>query len=107
MRSSLVVRGWPLVAGLIAALLAAGALSAPALSRPSSGRTAHAPALKMIWGPVQLPNGRSAFPTYHRLGVQVFEIDLLWSQVAVSRPANAQDPRDPAYHWPAQIDEAI
>lgn len=71
------------------------------------GHARSASPLKMIWGPVDLPNGQSAFPTYHRLGVQVFQIDLLWSEVAPTRPADPQNPSDPAYRWPAQLDQAV
>ena len=62
--------------------------------------------LKAIWGPNQLPNGRSAFPTYERLGVDVLERQLLWNVVAPTRPQSPRDPADPAYHWPADIDTA-
>lgn len=61
----------------------------------------------MIWGPVTLPDGRSAFPTYHRLGVRVLQIDLDWSTTAAARPVDARSPTDPAYVWPAQLDEAV
>jgi hypothetical protein len=64
-------------------------------------------ALKLIWGPVDLPDGRSAFPIYHRLGVEVVQIDLNWAQTAARRPANPQNPNDPAYVWPAQLDQAL
>lgn len=70
-----------------------------------SGRSSPVP--KMIWGPVTLPNGQSAFPTYHKLGVNVFEIDLAWSAAEPTKPANPEDPNDPAYQWPAQLDQAI
>jgi hypothetical protein len=73
----------------------------------SAGHRPGKPPLKMIWGPVTLSGGTSAFPLYHRLGVQVFEIDLDWSETAVSRPANPTDPADPAYRWPAQLDEVM
>lgn len=65
--------------------------------------TAQAAVPKMIWGPASLPNGKSAFPTYHRLGVQVFQIDLNWAQTAPRRPAHPQSPKDPAYRWPAEL----
>lgn len=32
-------------------------------------------------------------------GAAVIRVDLLWSQVAQSRPTNPTDPADPAYHW--------
>jgi hypothetical protein len=62
---------------------------------------------KLIWGPVTLPDGSSAFPTYDELGVQVFQIQLRWPTAAPTRPANPQDPADPAYRWPAELDYAI
>jgi hypothetical protein len=67
----------------------------------------HRPALKMIWGPTLLPNGQSAFATYQRLGVQVLQLHLLWSRVAPTKPVAPADPNDPAYLWPAEIEEAI
>ena len=89
-----------------AALLATLALLPPSASAARHVRR-HAPALKMIWGPVDLPNGQSAFPTYHRLGVQVFEMDLTWSDVAPTRPANPRNPADPAYRWPSDLALAV
>ena len=81
--------------------------AARAAGRRRRGHAAAAPALKLIWGPVDLPNGESAFPIYHQLGVNVFQIDLNWAQTAPSRPAHPQDPNDPAYLWPAQLDQAL
>jgi hypothetical protein len=65
------------------------------------------PVPKLIWGPVVLPNGRSAFPTYHRLGVKVFQIDLSWAETAPTQPADTENPADPAYVWPAQLTTAV
>ena len=65
------------------------------------------PVPKMIWGPVTFPDGRSAFPTYHRLGVNVFQIDLTWAETAPTRPADPDNPSDPAYQWPAELNQAI
>ena len=62
---------------------------------------------KLIWGPVTLPNGESAFSIYHRLGVDVFQIDLNWALTAPVRPANPKRASDPAYQWPAQLDLAV
>jgi hypothetical protein len=62
--------------------------------------------IKSIWGLTKLRDGRSAFPIYKDLGVQMLQQQLVWSQVATSRPANPRDPRDPAYHWPVHIDLA-
>lgn len=64
-------------------------------------------ALKMIWGPLNMPDDSSAFPTYHRLGVQVLELQLSWAAVAFERPADPGDPSDPAYVWPAAMDRAV
>ena len=62
---------------------------------------------KLIWGPAHLPDGRSAFPVYEELGVDVFQIQLRWPQVARTRPAAPEDPADPAYRWPSGLDYAI
>jgi len=71
------------------------------------GRSSHTPALKMIWGPETMPGGTSAFPVYHRLGVQVLELQLSWARVASTRPANPADPADPAYAWPPSLEDAV
>jgi len=65
------------------------------------------PPLKMIWGPLTMPNGASAFPTYRRLGVQVLQLQLSWTATAPVRPQDASNPADPAYHWPAAMDQAV
>ena len=62
---------------------------------------------KLIWGPTRLPDGSSAFPTYDELGVDVFQIQLRWPTVAPTRPASPEDPADPAYRWPADLEYAI
>ena len=64
-------------------------------------------ARKGIWGPVDLPDGSSAFPVYEDLGVEDLQLGLAWSAVARTRPAAPRNPADPAYTWPAEIDEAI
>ena len=90
---------------LIAALAAGagvGLLPTAAQARAPSHR-----ALKMIWGPVDLPNGQSAFPTYRTLGVQVFQIELNWAQTAPTKPANPKNPADPAYQWPVELGQAL
>jgi hypothetical protein len=84
-----------LFTAIVSGLLAAGSAAA----RP--------PVPKMIWGPVALPSGKSAFPTYHRLGVNVFQIDLTWAEVAPWRPLDPTNPSDPAYRWPAELDTAV
>jgi hypothetical protein len=88
---------------LLTAVLAAVAIFPAAAQARSTGHRA----LKMIWGTVDLANGQSAFPTYHKLGVQVFQIELNWAQTAPTKPADPQDPSDPAYHWPAELSQAL
>lgn len=63
--------------------------------------------LKAIWGPVDLPNGRSAFPLYRELGVEVLQLQLRWERTAARRPDIPRDPDDPAYAWGNEIDTAI
>ena len=75
---------------------------AVALLMPSS---AHAFS-KAIWGPVYR-NGADQFPLYRQLGVSIYEADLSWNLVAPSRPRNPANPGDPAYRWPAAIQQAI
>jgi hypothetical protein len=108
MRILVVFRRWPPWAGLTGVLLASAFWPGLASSRTVLAHSRHpSSALKMIWGPVNLPNGSSAFPTYHRLGVQVFQIDLTWADTAPTQPADATNPADPAYRWPAALDQAV
>lgn len=62
---------------------------------------------KAIWGPLTMPDGRSAFDIYREAGADTFQLQLRWSDVAGSRPSNATDPSDPAYRWPAAVDQAL
>jgi hypothetical protein len=74
---------------------------------------ARAGSVKSIWGPAELPAGNaacpvrgepcSAFPVYERLGVDVFQYQIHWDEVAPARPAHPRNPADPAYDW-GQID---
>jgi hypothetical protein len=64
-------------------------------------------ALKMIWGPLTMPNDSSAFPVYHRLGVQVLEVQLSWAHTAPTAPGEPTNPADPAYRWPQALDTAV
>src|SRR3954451_1552934 len=64
-------------------------------------------ALKAIWGPLDLPNGHSAGPTYRALGVDVLQMSLTWPGSAATRPADPRNPADPAYTWDPSIDKAI
>ena len=59
-----------------------------------------------MWGPVKV-NGASQFPVYRELGATVYNTSLSWRSVAVRRPTNPRDPRDPAYQWPAEISDAV
>jgi hypothetical protein len=71
--------------------------------------SAQAGGLKAIWGPDELPVGNaacpdpayrcSAFPTYRELGVDVFQFQIHWDEVAPTRPARPRDPYDSAYDW--------
>lgn len=109
MRSSLKLR-LPLLNPPIAVLTA---LLASAVVLISAGTaSARSPVLKMIWGPVDLPSppaasDQSAFPLYHELGVNVYEVELLWNEVAPRRPAHPTNPDDPAYQWPSYLDEVV
>jgi hypothetical protein len=80
------------------ALAVAALLLAPAASQAG---------LKAIWGPLEFPDGGSTFPTYQDLGVDVLQYQLNWSQVAAQKPRREMDPNDPAYRWPAALDEAV
>jgi len=62
---------------------------------------------KAIWGPVTLPGGASAFPTYSDLGVDTFQYTVSFADVAPTRPAAVSNPSDPAYRWPADLDRAV
>ena len=62
---------------------------------------------KAIWGPLTLPDGRSAFDTYRALGTDTFQMQIRWPRVAPTRPAHPADPADPAYRWPPEVDRAL
>ena len=61
---------------------------------------------KAIWGPACV-EGKSQFPVYKDLGVGIYQIQLLWNEIAPSRPAHPRDPNDPAYRWPDEVDFAV
>ncbi|MDQ3726043.1 MAG: hypothetical protein M3335_09210 [Actinomycetota bacterium] len=85
------------------------ALSAAALAALVLAAPAQAKMLKAIWGPTELPKSSplcpvsdspcSAFPVYRQLGVDVFQFQIHWDEVAPQPPANPRDPGDPAYNW--------
>ena len=61
---------------------------------------------KAIWGPPTF-NGKSMFPTYKKLGVGIYQLQLPWYLVATTKPVLAQSPKDPNYKWPAEIGYAV
>ena len=44
---------------------------------------------------------------YKELGVGIYETGLEWDHVAPTRPRDAGNPNDPAYQWPAAVDQAV
>ena len=80
-------------------LLLAGVLLQPGLAE---ARTS-----KAIWGPTRMPDGSSAFRVYRDLGVDVFQVQLVWDRVAPTRPARPTRPGDRAYVWPEIVNEAV
>jgi hypothetical protein len=83
-------------------LIAVAVLGACALG----ATPARADAVKAIWGPYQR-NGVSQFPIYKELGVSIYEDDLHWDQIAPTRPRDARNPGEPAYHWPDEVTHAV
>ena len=61
---------------------------------------------KGMWGQVRI-GGVSQFPVYKELGAGVYHASFSWSNVAQQRPANPRDPADPAYKWPAVLDDTM
>jgi hypothetical protein len=61
---------------------------------------------KGLWATYE-PHPELTFPIYRDLGVRTLLLSVGWDQVAPGKPANARDPNDPAYRWPASIDAAI
>ena len=63
---------------------------------------------KSIWGPAgTVAGGGSAFDLYRRLGVDTVQSHLSFAQTAPVEPANPRSPDDPAYRWPAALDQAV
>jgi hypothetical protein len=79
-----------LLCGLAAALPAAAGARAPSVK-------------KGIWG----PSTAKAFGIYRQLGSGIYITSVRWSDVATSRPADARNPADPAYDWPAGLSDAV
>lgn len=58
---------------------------------------------KSIWGPAQI-DGKSQFPVYKDLGVDLYQRSVNWAQLTPTRPADPTNPNDPAYLWGADPD---
>jgi hypothetical protein len=68
---------------------------------------AHAkPLRKAIWGPAQV-DGRSQFPIYRQLGARIWQTQIDWNAVAPTRPTQPRNPSDPAYRWPAELEDGV
>ena len=85
-------RSTAIVFVLATALLAPSSVEAPAATQTAK---------KAAWG------FAADIHLMRDLGVGTFEIQVLWPDVASTRPANPTDPHDPAYHWPLSVVEAI
>jgi len=83
-----------LLAGIVLTLLLSGV------------PTAHASALKAMWGPA-IHDGVSLFPTYQNLGIKIYEDDLHWNLIALRRPHSPTNPNEPAYVWPVEVTQAV
>jgi hypothetical protein len=97
----------PLVVVTMVAVLGCGSTSEHSPSPPSQSADQGPRVEKAIWGPLELPDGASAFSTYGELGVDVFQTQLRWAEIAPTRPDDPRNPDDPAYSWPSDLDGAI
>jgi hypothetical protein len=96
-------------AGVRRAALALGLTLLLSIAAVALASPARAGGIKAIWGPSELEAGNvacptttercSAFPIYKRLGVDVFQYQLHWDEVAPTRPSHPRNPSDPAYRW--------
>ena len=93
-----------LAVGMAVMLGGCGSSAPDEAAKPSAGERGAVE--KAIWGPVEMPDGASAFPVYERLGVDTLQMQLVWAEIAPRRPTDATDPSDPAYRWPADVDTA-
>lgn len=82
------------------------AVLAATLAAPASDAAAKPSRKKAIWGPAMV-GGKSQFPIYRELGAGIYQYTLSWSNVTSERPADPRDPKDPAYHWPADLDYVV
>jgi hypothetical protein len=88
--------------GLIVATALAAAAAVPAAA---GAKTHHVD--KALWGLLTMPDGSSPIPIYRKLGVDYLEYQLVWSRIAPTRPAHPKNPKDPAYHWPSDLDAFV
>jgi hypothetical protein len=92
---------------IVAAIAICAAVSGTRESTdPALGADAGQTLKKSIWGPTEA-GGRSLFPAYRDLGIGIYQFDLRWYRTAKQRPADPTDPNDPAYAWPAELDQAV
>ena len=89
----------PLLLALTVTVLVPG-LAAPAAEAKPAKKTLK----KAMWGPA-FKGGKSQFPIYRDLGVGIWQTGLFWADVAATRPADPTNPNDPAYTWPAELDD--
>lgn len=82
------------------------AASAIALALTLGQPGAHGAAVKAVWGP-GVVSGVSRFPIYRDLDVRIYQDHLFWNAIGHRRPRRPTDPRDPAYRWPAEVDQAV
>ena len=59
-----------------------------------------------MWGP-SIHEGASLFPTYHDLGIKIYEEKLDWALISPRHPRNQRNPNDPTYIWPAEVTQAV
>jgi hypothetical protein len=93
--------------------LSALALSMTLLAAPAEAGSGF---LKSLWGPIRFVPGEagcpgpkrcSAFPFYRELGVDVFQFQFEWNEIAPTRPAKPRDNNDPAYRWSTEFQSAV
>jgi len=73
---------------------------------PSLGSAAPQTKTKAMWGPAAI-DGKSQFPIYRDLGVGIYQMAVAWSDIAPTKPAEPTNPGDPAYVWPAGLEQTL
>jgi hypothetical protein len=91
---------------LVAIVACALGLGTAGAAQSSAAPKRHFTSKKAIWGPVTR-DGKPQFPIYHDLGAGIWEGTLNWRDTTARRPAHPRDPADPAYNWPAALDQAV